>query len=313
MNTMKDVQLPHRQIILLVAILLIFSISSPVFAGFETPTNVNNISDPDINTAATEYYPSISPDGLSLYYSTPGGTSADIHVARRPNRYSPFGNASSLDGINHSTYYDVAPSVTADGLTMVYYRGDGDVTIDSHLMIVNRVSTDVPFENESTIRELSPNLRDYIGEYEPHITPDGLTLYFASHGPGGNANIYRTRRSNRSAAFAPISAVSAVNTGYHENSPFMTADELTLFFSSNRSGGTGSHDFYMVSRPDTSTAFSADDVVEVADLNSTYYERSISMTEDGTEVFIDSTRSGGSGLTDIWHSEVILEHCFKQY
>ena len=297
--------------VLFLASLLFFS---HAYAGFESPVNIDSINGgDDINSANGELAPFISLDGLSLYYSKDTSGFYDLYVAKRPNRYSPFGNESSLSAINHGTYYDFHPSVTEDGLTMVYHRGDGDQTVDDHLKIVNRASTSVPFQNESTIREISPDTRDYIHEFEAHISPDGLTLYFARQvNSTMEVDIYRARRSSRSAAFAPMSSVSGINSEYHEFSPFVMADGLTIFFSSHRSGLENK--FYMSTRADTSSTFGTpvliDELSVIADSN---YLRNISLTKEGTEVFLDYlNHTDGDGGWDIFHSNVILHDCFSQ-
>lgn len=308
---METFMILHKQITAAAFILACLFLSSPALAGFDNVTTMDEISDPDINSAQWEYEGTISPDGLSYYFTYYNGGNPDLYVATRASRSAPFGEASALSELN-TGYCEYHPSITEDGLTLVYYKGCSPY--DDHLKIVNRASTDVPFENESTIWSISTNEQNIMHELDPHISPDGLTLYYVKYVPSlSMVDIYRATRANRTSPFGSIQEVTAVKTTYQERGPFLTADGLTLFFSSNRAG-TGDFNFYRVSRPNTSTEFESANVVAVSSLNSDdYYDNSISLTKDGTEVFFSSARPGGKGNLDLYHTGVVLQACFTEY
>lgn len=93
----------------------------------------------ELNTGDDERAPFLSPDGLTLYFSSdrPGGAgNLDVWTAARPTVDDPFGAPINIAMIN-SSRDDYAPSISADGLTLYYSydvpivggAGDPDVWI----------------------------------------------------------------------------------------------------------------------------------------------------------------------------------------
>jgi Tol biopolymer transport system component len=99
-------------------------------------------------------------------------------------------------------------------------------------------------------------------------------------------------------SFYPPQALSAVNTSSNEMAPFVTADALRLFFSSDRQGGPGGGDVYMASRPDPDTSFGPGALVE--GVNTADDDGAFSLTPDGLTAYMSSSRPGGMGQADIW-------------
>lgn len=62
-------------------------------------------------------------------------------------------------------------------------------------------------------------------------------------------------RCNPTAAFGQPVAVAGVNTSSNDTTPFLTPDELTIYFSSNRPGGVGGNDIYTATRSSPTGAF----------------------------------------------------------
>lgn len=89
-------------------------------------------------------------------------------------------------------------------------------------------------------------------ELDPHLTPDGRTLYYSSFrpvpgaaAPRGDADIWKVERTGAGWS-APIH-VAEVNTASMELFPSTTADG-TLYFNSDRPGGVGAWDLYTARR-----------------------------------------------------------------
>jgi hypothetical protein len=87
-------------------------------------------------------------------------------------------------------------------------------------------------------------------EYTPALTPDELTLYFASNRPDsparGDLDIWVSKRASRDVPFeAPVN-VQELNTAAGEDPEWISPDNCRLYFS--RSGPTGVK-IYMAERP----------------------------------------------------------------
>jgi len=89
------------------------------------------------------------------------------------------------------------------------------------------------------------------GESQPTLSPDELSLYFASGRPGGlgGNDIWVSRRSSTDSPWQePINLGAPVNTSSSDKSPAFSIDGLLLFFHSDRPGGQGEVDIYVSSR-----------------------------------------------------------------
>ena len=99
---------------------------------------------------------------------------------------------------------------------------------------------------------LGPVVNSAYGDYDPFISPHGLSLYFDSTRPGGlgGEDIWVTTRASVSDAWGPPVHLGApVNSGYGEGCPSITADGLTLAFcAKNRPSGLGLWDIWVSTR-----------------------------------------------------------------
>ncbi|OLC42857.1 MAG: hypothetical protein AUH75_03785 [Gemmatimonadetes bacterium 13_1_40CM_4_65_7] len=90
-------------------------------------------------------------------------------------------------------------------------------------------------------------------EQSPALSPDGLSLYFASDRPGGmgNVDLWVSHRASEDSPWeAPVNLGSVINTPAVESGPNLSSDGLMLFFQTNRAGGHGSNDIYVSHRTD---------------------------------------------------------------
>jgi Tol biopolymer transport system component len=122
----------------------------------------------------------------------------------------------------------------------------------------------------------------------PRLTDDELELYTKISG-----NIYLAQRSTTSDPFGSPIALSSVNTAADDNSPSVSSDGLTLFFSSNRASGQG-YELYMSTRTSRVEEFGA--LSQVANVNSATVSDADAdpfLTADGKELWFASSRTGG--------------------
>ncbi|HVA99552.1 MAG TPA: tetratricopeptide repeat protein [Bacteroidia bacterium] len=196
-----------------------------------------------INTKGHDASIAISADGQTLftYRSTPKDN-GDIYVSHlngtewsTPKRLGP--------NIN-TKYWEGSCSLSADGQTLYFAseRPGGFGKRDIYKSLLQADGTWGPATN------LGPNINTPYNDDAPYIHPDGVTLFFSSEGHnsmGGSDIFYATYKDS---AWSP-----AVNIGYPVNSTeddryyVLSADGSRGYFSSNRQGGYGQQDIYVVS------------------------------------------------------------------
>ncbi len=103
---------------------------------------------------------------------------------------------------------------------------------------------------------LGPVVNSPYRDYDPFIVPDGLSLYFGSTRPGGLGGwdiwvtTKQTSERNPEGYWGPpVNLGAPVNSEYRESDPSITADGLTLVFSTDMPGGLGRRDIWLTTRP----------------------------------------------------------------
>jgi Tol biopolymer transport system component len=133
-------------------------------------------------------------------------------------------------------------------------------------------------------------------DWGPHIAADDLTIYLFSTRAGsiGNFDLFSATRATATAAFLTPVAMAVVNSTANERMPSVTADGLTLVFTSNRTGGMGMDDVWWATRATTSDAFGPPTVIP--NVNSPGDELNASISNNGLRLYISSNRSGSQDI-----------------
>jgi len=187
-----------------------------------------------VNTAYDDGTPSISADGLTLYFYSkrPGGKGGrDLWMTSRPTLQGSFGGEKPLAAINSSDD-DHVPWVSADELTILWGSERGG---SPDLYISTRSSKSEDFANPAVLGGVNGSSSR---EDRAALSRDGLTIYFISNRAGtlGDLDIWTATRSRSDVAFSGITNLKVVNTANSDIDVALSADETELFFSSNRAG-----------------------------------------------------------------------------
>ena len=271
---------------------------------------------PAINSLLEEAGTVISADALSLWFSRKpkGGTEWEWWMASRATESDPWGppvNFGSWDdshwnlvGISHSY-------TTSDGLE-VYFSDSGTDRPGGHgrydLWMKKRATVE---ENWGPAVNLGAKVNGEYDEFWPAILSDGLELYFSGYGrdhtrPGGHgrADMWVVRRTTRYDPWGePVNLGDTVNTASFDGRLMMSADGLLLFFESDRTGGYGEWDLYVMRRP--SLADPWQDPVNLGPIvNSPASEECACISFDASTLYFTSDRPGGYGCSDIWQVRI---------
>jgi hypothetical protein len=96
--------------------------------------------------------------------------------------------------------------------------------------------------------QLVPELASASRTDNPTLTGDLLEIYFTTDRVSGNGDVWFATRASAAAPFGTPAPVSAVNGSSFETSSAISADGLTLWFGSDRTGGAGGVDVWASQR-----------------------------------------------------------------
>jgi Tol biopolymer transport system component len=142
---------------------------------------------PTVNTSGYEGFPSISADGLELYFDSdrPGDLGGgDIWMSTRESKEHPWLEPVHLGPTVNSSSLDASANISSDGLALFFqsnrpggYGGPVDIWVAMRATIDDDWNTPV---------NLGPMINTSGLDAGPCISADGSTLYFASDRPGGH-------------------------------------------------------------------------------------------------------------------------------
>jgi Tol biopolymer transport system component len=214
---------------------------------FGEPTNLG----PIINSSSHDEGPYITPDGLSLYYSstrTGGHGDYDLWLSKRSTVDDDWAYPINLGSKVNSSAGEYDPYISSDGLQLYFYsnRSGGYGSYD--LWVATRQNVQDEWDTPKNIGHIVNGSK---GENDPVISADGLELYFDSNRSGGHGSwdIYvATRQTIDSEWQNPVNLGQTVNSSANDTPGSISADGLTLFLYSTRSGGYGGWDIWVTRR-----------------------------------------------------------------
>jgi len=189
-----------------------------------------------------------------------------------------------------------SPALSADGYTL-YFAGANSGAVES-LFRAARNDHGPSFGNVTRVP--SPVPSGPVGT--PWLSADGLSLYFyATQASGtGERDLYVSSRANATAEFGIGIELTSLNSTSVDHLPWLTADELTIVYKSQRLSSIGQ--VLTANRAAKTDAFSAP--TPLASLNTGIIDISRpALSADGLRIYFSSSRSGGHGREDIWYAE----------
>jgi hypothetical protein len=229
--------------------------------------------------------PTLSSDGLRLYFGvTIPALSEQVAVATRTDTESSFGLGQPLAApINLGK--EGTPYLTLDGLSLYFYSERAGGAGSRDLYVATRQSGAGSFDDVTPLSSLNTSGLDY----HPWLSPDELTIHFAS-GSAGSCDIFRATRASVGVAFDAPVAVTELNTSSDEGGITLSADGREAILASNRPGGPGARDLFRFTRAGTNDPFSNPE--PIGELNTPSNEIDPAFSPDGSELYFASNRDG---------------------
>lgn len=187
-------------------------------------------------------------------------------------------------------------SISSDGKTLyLYSSADYDGIIYTS-----------QFENGlwSPLVKLNDNINTKYWESHATISHDNKKLYFTSNRKGtlGGLDIYVSNRDSTSEWGPAVNLGPVINTPYNEESPFLSQDDKTLFFSSRGHFNMGGYDIFystLLSNGEWSVPLNVG-----YPLNSTDDDVFFKPLNEGYEGYYAKESSKGFGKQDIYRIEI---------
>ncbi|MER3470088.1 MAG: flagellar motor protein MotB [Chitinophagaceae bacterium] len=202
-----------------------------------------NLGD-SINTRSLEYFPSMPIDGSKLIFTRRiGHLRDDFFVSEK--KKDNWGYAVPLFPDNDQPQNQGALQISQDGTQLVFAADKGRQGYGGYDIYTCYFTADGLTEPLN----MGGKINSEFWDSQPCLSPDKRDLYFVSNRPGGygGSDIYVSHLVNGKWS-EPENLGPEINTAGDENSPFIHADNQTLYFASNGLTGYGDQDLFLAHR-----------------------------------------------------------------
>lgn len=271
---------------------------------------IRNLSN-RINTWFAEYVPvpvmqdsmllftSIRPPVMSTHYGFEGPEYFEkIYISRRSGKKYSFAevysNFPEFNGLNMKPRkHNAVVGMNYDGNTLLLYRK-------------NKLWTSV-FTEGKWQKPVKIQKEINFSFYQPHVsvTRDGNTLFFSSWSRKtgfGNLDIYMCKKDEKGNWGHAINLGKEINTPMNEDSPEISPDGKTLYFSSQGHPGVGGFDIF---RSDFTNGSWSQPVNMGLPVNSPGDDIFFRFAKDNRIAYFSSYRKDGIGNMDIYEAEFL--------
>jgi outer membrane protein OmpA-like peptidoglycan-associated protein/tetratricopeptide (TPR) repeat protein len=269
--------------------------SHPATGYVFTPQNLGDA----VNSPELEYFPSMPIDGKLLVFTRRlGGRNEDFFAAERGNK--GWEKAVRLPGQINTPQNEGAQNISQDGEWLVFTgcnRPDGQGNCDIY------ISYKTP-EGWSPAFNLGNRVNSDQWESQPCLSPDKRDLYFSSRrqdGLGGS-DIYVAHLLSNGRWSEPENLGPGINTAGDESTPFLHADNQTMFFASNGQPGYGGDDLFVVRKGPDGKWGNPENLGYP--INTIDHEGALFIAADGRTAFYSSDRGDSKGGLDIYTFEL---------
>ncbi len=253
-----------------------------------------NLGD-NVNTAESEYFPSISIEGNQLVFTRLLNNRNEDFFGSIKNG-NTWQKAVQLNGDINTPENEGAQNISQDGNWLVFtgcYRPGGFGGCDIFISYLTQKGWSEPLN-------LGGSVNTDQWESQPSLSPDKRDLYFASRrfGGYGGSDIYVSHLGSNGRWSEPENLGPEINTSADETEPFIHADNQTLYFVSNGLPGYGDADIFLM-RKMADGKWSKPQNLGYP-INTINTDGTLVIAADGVTTYFSSNRSDSRGGQDIY-------------
>lgn len=202
----------------------------------DTPWGEPENLGPIVNSSDIERGPSVTADGLELYFSSRRTGRWELYMSTRQTKDDAWNAIVPLPNHVSVSYGLEGPCISPDGLEL--YFATGDTTGFYELYVARRGTADDPWNPSE---RLGPNVNHAGNENSPFISCDGLALFFWS-----GHRLWMSTRTTTTEPWNPRVDLSSKGFDYSgwNFAPSITFDGSTFYFESDRPGSFGDADIW---------------------------------------------------------------------
>ncbi|MBL7883582.1 MAG: OmpA family protein [Bacteroidia bacterium] len=209
-----------------------------------------------VNSKHTEIGPIVSPDGKTLFFTRKnhpknigGDANDDIWYSQR-NTDGTWSEAKNMGTPINNKGHNMLTSVSADNNKLYIantYNADGSQKGQGLSLATRKgnnwnVPTDIEIKNFYNNHQYVNNCLSQDNQY--------LLQAIERKDTKGGADIYVSFLTKNGTYSEPLNLGAIINTSGYETTPFIAADNKTLYFSSNGHAGYGDNDIFVSTRLD---------------------------------------------------------------
>lgn len=262
-----------------------------------------------VNGSTAEYHPTFSLDGKTVVFTVRmpyRGGCPGFGAREEENFYQSQwdGNKwlprSPIQGRVNTPCNEGAACISADGRFLFFAasaKADNFGSMDLYVSEWKGGAWQEP-------KNLGHRVNGPHWESQPNFSADGKTLYFVSNRPGGlgKQDIWKTYRLPNEEWSDPVNLGSPINTPEDDFSPFLHANQHTLYFASKGHPGLGGSDIFIADlQPNGNWANIRNFGYP---LNTIRDERLLVISADGKKGYYASNSSGGQGDFDLYGFDI---------
>jgi tetratricopeptide (TPR) repeat protein len=256
-----------------------------------------NLGEP-VNERFEEINPVVSGDETVIAFTRKLQFYDAVFCSRKVNgKWSDPVNLTEAFGVDGNSY---TTGISYKGDEIYVYRSDN---FDGNLYVSK-------YKNGtwSKLEKLNSNINTKYWESHASVSKDGRTLYFTSNRAGGygGLDIYKSERKKNGDWGPALNLGPVINSKYNEDTPFITADGNTLYYSSMGHYNMGGYDIFYSTRLDNGQW--AKPINAGYPLNTTNDDLFFDPVGDGAFAYMARySKDDSYGMMDIYKLEVFTD------